>query len=84
MALSNEEQILLELRSMNAQLNPGKAAAKAFALLVFAAIAFTVVAALVNTMAPPSPVIHSRPASRGGHGRPSLHPHSQLIKESYQ
>ncbi len=84
MSLSHEEQVLRELRYINAQLNPGKAALKAFGLLVIAAIVFTFVAAFVNSAAPQSPVVHTSPASRGVHARPSFHPQPQLIKESFQ
>ena len=84
MSLSHEEQVLRELRYMNAQLNPGKAVVKAFGLLVIAAIVFVFVAAYVNSAAPQSPVVRGRPASRDVHSRPSLNPQPQLIKESFE
>jgi len=82
MSLSVEEQMLRELRLVNAQLNPSKALVKAFFLLVLCAVVFTAIAAIMNTMAFRRQAVHGNPISRGGHLRPSYHPRTQWIKES--
>jgi hypothetical protein len=85
MSLSTDEQILRELRLVNAQLDPGKAYLKAFLLLVLIAIAFTGLGVIVNGLEFPRQAVHAtKPVVRGGHSRPLHRPRTQLIKESVQ
>ena len=85
MSLSTEEQILRELRLVNAQLNPGKAYLKALLFLALAGIAFTVVGVIMNGLEFPRQAVHAtKPVVRGGHSRSSYHPQPQIIKESIQ
>ena len=85
MSLSTDEQILRELRLVNAQLNPGKAYLKALLLLALIGIAFTALVVIVNGLEYPSQAVHAtKPVVKGGHSRSSYHPQPQIIKETVQ